>query len=93
MSDAFAMPMERGFDAFDALDASDASDAPATPAVLRLDPVDVSVSPALPLPELEARLTELAGHLNAATHRFLVLLAEFDRREGWADGAMRSCAR
>ncbi|MFN9774832.1 MAG: hypothetical protein ACK54X_19700, partial [Burkholderiales bacterium] len=72
MSDAFAMPMERGFDAFDALDASDACAAcaaPATPAVLRLDPVDVSASPALPLPELEARLTELAGHLNAATHR------------------------
>ena len=92
MSDAFAMPMERGFDAFDALDASDACAAPATPAVLRLDPVDVSASPALPLPELEARLTELAGHLNAATHRFLVLLAEFDRREGWADGALRSCA-
>jgi hypothetical protein len=98
MFDALAMPMEPGFDAFDALDASDASDASgasgasATPAALRLDPVDVSVSPALPLPELEARLTELAGHLNAATHRFLVLLAEFDRREGWADGAMRSCA-
>ena len=46
----------------------------------------------LPLPELEARLTELAGHLNAAEHRFLVLVAEFDRREGWADGATRSCA-
>ena len=50
-----------------------------------------SVAP-LPLPELEARLTELAGHLNAAEHRFLVLVAEFDRREGWADGATRSCA-
>jgi hypothetical protein len=89
MFDAFAMPTERGFDAFDALGAADA---PATPAVLRFDPPDVTGSPALPLPELEARLTELAGHLNAATHRFLVLLAEFDRREGWADGAVRSCA-
>jgi hypothetical protein len=46
----------------------------------------------VPLPELESRITELAGHLNAAEHRFLVLLAEFDRREGWADGATRSCA-
>lgn len=46
----------------------------------------------LPLAELEARITELAGHLNAAEHRFLVLVAEFDRREGWADGATRSCA-
>jgi hypothetical protein len=82
------------FDAFSAcleIDPDD-PDAPATPAVMRVDPADVSASPALPLPELEARLTELAGHLIAATHRFLVLLAEFDRREGWADGAMRSCA-
>lgn len=31
-------------------------------------------------------------HLNAAEHRVLVLLAEFDRREGWADGSTRSCA-
>ncbi len=46
----------------------------------------------LPLPELEARITELAGHLNAAGHRFLALVAEFDRREGWADGTTRSCA-
>ena len=46
----------------------------------------------LPLPELEARITELAGHLNAAHHRFLALVAEFDRRQGWADGATRSCA-
>jgi hypothetical protein len=46
----------------------------------------------LALPELGARITELAGHLNAAHHRFFMMLAEFDRREGWADGAMRSCA-
>ncbi|MCO5118397.1 MAG: HNH endonuclease [Burkholderiaceae bacterium] len=42
--------------------------------------------------ELEAQITELAGHLNAANHRWLVLIAEFDRREGWADGSTRSCA-
>lgn len=46
----------------------------------------------LSLPDLEARITELAGHLNAADHRFLSLVAEFDRREGWADGATRTCA-
>lgn len=92
MFDAFAMPMERSFEAFDELGASDASEAFATPAVPRPDPIEASASPVLALPDLEARLTELAGHLNAATHRFLVLLAEFDRREGWADGAMRSCA-
>ncbi len=42
--------------------------------------------------ELEARITELAGHLNAANHRWLVLIAEFDRRNGWSDGTTRSCA-
>lgn len=46
----------------------------------------------LPLPELEARITELAGHLNAASHRWLRLIAEFDRRRGWADGCTQSCA-
>jgi len=29
--------------------------------------------------QLEARITELWGHLNAATYRFLALVAEFDR--------------
>ena len=43
--------------------------------------------------ELESQITALAGHLNAASHRLLMLIAEFDRREGWGgDGATRSCA-
>lgn len=46
----------------------------------------------LPLRELAARITELAGHLNAANHRWLHLIAEFDRRKGWSDGATHSCA-
>src|SRR5262245_34270547 len=45
-----------------------------------------------PLADLEAEITELAGHLNAAQHRWLTLIAEFDRREGWWDGACVSCA-
>ena len=28
---------------------------------------------------LAAQITELAGHLNAGNHRFLMLIAEFDR--------------
>lgn len=44
------------------------------------------------LRELEAQITELTGHLNAATYHWLTLIAEFDRREGWGDGATRSCA-
>jgi hypothetical protein len=31
--------------------------------------------------QLEAQITELWGHLNAATYRFLALIAEFDRNE------------
>ncbi len=46
----------------------------------------------LSLRELEAQITELAGHLNAANHRWLVLIAEFDRRNGWSDGSTQSCA-
>lgn len=41
---------------------------------------------------LKDEITNLAGHLNAANHRFLMLIAEFDRRKGWSDGATQSCA-
>jgi hypothetical protein len=34
----------------------------------------------------------LTGHLNAATHRWLMLIAEFDRRGGWSDSVTQSCA-
>ncbi len=44
------------------------------------------------LATLEAQITELVGHLNSANYRLLTLLAEFDRREGWADSATQSCA-
>jgi Domain of unknown function (DUF222) len=44
------------------------------------------------LRELEAQITELAGHLNAAHYRWLSLIAEFDRRHGWSDGSTQSCA-
>src|ERR1700676_5287665 len=51
-----------------------------------------SVAAAISLEELEAQITALAGQLNAATYRWLVLIAEFDRRLGWADGKLPSCA-
>lgn len=44
------------------------------------------------LERLETEICELAGHLWAATCRFLTLLAEFDRREGWAGWGVKSCA-
>ncbi|MGD0242592.1 MAG: HNH endonuclease signature motif containing protein [Streptosporangiaceae bacterium] len=46
----------------------------------------------MPLERLEARICEVAGHLAAATCRFLVLLGEFDERRGWASWEMNSCA-
>jgi hypothetical protein len=44
------------------------------------------------LEDLENQITELAGHLNAANYRWLTLIAEFDRRNGWCDGKLASCA-
>ena len=49
-------------------------------------------APVVSLEELEAQITELAGHLNAAHYRWLTLIAEFDRRQGWSDGRLASCA-
>ena len=61
-----------------------------------LPPADAAASPAgpppVPLERLEAQICELAGHLAAATCRFLVLLADFDARRGWASWEMTSCA-
>jgi hypothetical protein len=46
----------------------------------------------VPLERLEAQICELAGHLTAATCRFLVLVGDFDARRGWASWEMSSCA-
>jgi hypothetical protein len=47
----------------------------------------------VPLERLEAQICELAGHLAAATCRFLILLGDFDARRGWASWEMNSCAQ
>src|SRR5712671_3947788 len=60
---------------------------PADVAASRVEPAGV------PLERLEAQICELAGHLAAATCRFLVLLADFDARRGWASWEMGSCAQ
>jgi hypothetical protein len=49
-------------------------------------------SPARSLDALEQEITELASHIHAATCRWLLLIAEFDRREGWGTWGCRSCA-
>src|SRR5215472_7895185 len=60
-------------------------------------PADAAASPAEPpqepLERVETQICELAGHLAAATCRFLVLLADFDARRGWAGWEMNSCAQ
>src|SRR5690349_15386727 len=69
-------------------------DKPSSILASALPPVDVAASPgeppAVPLERVEAQICELAGHLAAATCRFLVLLADFDARRGWEMG---SCAQ
>jgi len=44
------------------------------------------------LDTLEEEIVVLAAHIHAATHRLLVLVAEFDRRRGWERSGHRSCA-
>ena len=46
----------------------------------------------LSTPDLVAEITTLAGHLNAANARLLALIAELDRRKGWAEWGVKSCA-
>ncbi len=57
-----------------------------------LGAADPASRAAVPLERLEAQICELAGHLTAATCRFLILLGDFDDRRGWASWDMTSCA-
>jgi len=73
------------------------TDRPGSVFAAAMPPADVAASPAgparVPLERLEAQICELAGHLAAATCRFLVLLGDFDARQGWASWEMTSCAQ
>src|SRR3954454_24188184 len=42
--------------------------------------------------KLGDEICTLAAHMTAATCRWLLLIAEFDEREGWAESGIRSCA-
>lgn len=46
----------------------------------------------LSVDQLEDEIGELAAHINAATCRWLLLVAEYDRREAWKAWGSRSCA-
>jgi hypothetical protein len=41
---------------------------------------------------LEAEICELSGHIAAATARLVLMIAEYDRRQGWAEWGCRSAA-
>ncbi len=56
------------------------------------DQPDPAALAPVPLERLEAQICELAGHLTAATCRFLILLGDFDDRRGWASWELPSCA-
>ena len=45
-----------------------------------------------PLEAIEREICELGAHIEAATCRWLLLLAEFDEREGWGEWGTVSCA-
>src|SRR5664279_394092 len=46
----------------------------------------------VPLERLEAQICSLAGRLAASTCEWLRLIAEFDRRKGWAQWGVVSCS-
>jgi hypothetical protein len=56
-----------------------------------LDPLEADLSGLAP-ERLEAEITHFAGHIQAATCRWLLLVGEFDRREGWRSWEWRSTA-
>ncbi|MDQ1479197.1 MAG: hypothetical protein QOI44_58 [Actinomycetota bacterium] len=53
--------------------------------------LDVVMPETMPLERLEAEITELAGHLAAAECRWMLLIAEFDRRSGYEQWGCRTC--
>jgi Domain of unknown function (DUF222) len=53
---------------------------------------DVVVEEVVPLERLEAEICSLAGRLASLTREWLVLVGEFDRRKGWAQWGIKSCA-
>ncbi|HVE46071.1 MAG TPA: DUF222 domain-containing protein [Acidimicrobiales bacterium] len=58
----------------------------------QIDVVGEVATDEVPLEYLEREICQLGSNIAAATCRWLLLLAEFDRREGWAVWGARSCA-
>jgi hypothetical protein len=47
----------------------------------------------LTIEELDHEICSLAARINTATARLLLLVGEFDLREGWAGHGVKSCAQ
>ncbi|HVE45798.1 MAG TPA: DUF222 domain-containing protein [Acidimicrobiales bacterium] len=58
----------------------------------QIDVVREAATEEVPLEYLEREICQLGSNIAAATCRWLMLLAEFDRRQGWAVWGARSCA-
>jgi hypothetical protein len=52
-----------------------------------------STLPGPELDKLEDEILTLCGHINAAEYRFLKLLADYDRAEGWGRHGVASCVQ
>lgn len=62
--------------------------------VASIDAAAIEVTePEVPLEHLEHEICELSAHLSAAMCKWLLLVAEFDRREGWGHQGAKSCAQ
>ena len=57
-----------------------------------VETLDVVMPETMPLERLEAEITQLAGHLAAAECRWMLLIAEFDRRAGYEQWGCRTCS-
>src|SRR5438045_990848 len=49
------------------------------------DPAREEALEELPLEQLEQRITELASRMTAGMARWIALVGEFDRRDGWGE--------
>ena len=58
-----------------------------------MDTREVVVPDTMPLERLEAEITELAGHLAAGECRWLLLVAEYDRRAGYEQWGCHSAVQ
>jgi len=53
---------------------------------------DTAILDEVPLERLESEISSFASRLAAATARWLIWIAAYDRREGWASWETKSCA-